>query len=414
MTETPYSPSEISSTARLERLIEISYELNSTADRDVLLQVIMDAATELTGAETASVMLLDPHTRELYFAAASKSSQPGIIGMKVPLENSIGGAILLHEEPMIVSDVRQDPRYYAKVGQTLDYETRSLLGVPMLAEGRKVGVLEAINKVDGEFNQEDVDTLSTLATLAAIAIRKAALISELQDANEQLNQLDRLKSNFIAIASHELRTPLAIILGYIALLREDVGGREVEGVLTAAVRLRNVMEDMFNLQYIDAGQSQLELSRFCLADRVGEIVEERDSMAEAKEQTVEFHRPEAEMPVLADKESLRLVMNNLISNAVKFTPTGGKITLTVSERPREVWVSVADSGAGIPEEAQPRVFDRFFQAEDHMIRHHAGLGLGLALAKELLEMQDGRIWFESTEGEGSTFTFALPLALNES
>jgi GAF domain-containing protein len=207
-----------------KRMLEISYELNSTADLDTLLRIIMDAASELTSCDSASVLLLNPRTRDLYFAATSQRSSPGLIGMTVPLENSIAGAILLNEEPIIVSDVSQDPRHHKKVGEDLDYEIRSLLGIPMLAEEHKVGVLEAINKIEGEFDQEDVETLTTLGNLAAVAIHKAALITQLQDANEQLSQLDQLKSDFIAIASHELRTPLAVILGYVSLLKEDVGG----------------------------------------------------------------------------------------------------------------------------------------------------------------------------------------------
>jgi len=398
------------SLAKRKRMLEISCELNSTADLDTLLRVIMNAATELTEAGAASVLLLDPRTRELYFAAASQDSQPGLIGMTVPLETSIAGAILKKEQPVIVSDVRQDPRHHNQVSKAIDYETHSLLGVPMLAEGRKVGVLEAVNKIEGEFTQDDVETLTTLASLAAIAIHKAGLIAQLKDANEQLGELDRLKSNFIAIASHELRTPLAIILGYATLLKSNVEGEELDRVLEAAMRLRGLMEDMFNLQYIDAGESQLEFSRFCLSRLVEEIVEEQDNLAEAKEQTIQLHLPGETCDVSADRESVCLVLINLISNAVKFTPAGGLINITVTKRPDEVWIAVRDNGIGVSQTHQARIFNRFYQVESHLTREHGGLGLGLAIAKELLEFQNGRIWLESIEGKGSTFTFALPLA----
>ncbi len=406
----PSNPSLQETIAKSRRMLEISCELNSTADLDTLLQVIMNAATELTGAEAASVMLLDPSTRDLYFAAASQSSRPELIGMSVPLDTSIAGAILGSEEPIVVSDVSQDPRHHGQIGKALDHETRSLLGVPMLAEERKVGVLEAINKRKGRFTQEDVETISTLASLAGMAINKARLIAQLTDANEQLAELDRLKSDFIAIASHELRTPLAIMLGYITLLKEDVGGRELDRVLQAAVRLRGLMDEMFNLRYIDAGTPQLSLSRFCVARLARELISERHSLAEAKEQTVESPQLDDSAIVVADKESVRLVLSNLLSNAVSFTPVGGKISATITKRPSEVWVSVQDNGVGIPQAEQARIFDRFYQVEHHMTRRHGGLGLGLSLAKELLDLQNGRIWVESQEGKGSTFTFALPLA----
>ena len=397
-------------TATHKRMLELSYELNSTADLDTLLRIIMDAASELTGCDSASVLLLNPRTRDLYFAATSQRSSPGLIGMTVPLENSIAGAIILNEEALIVSDVRQDPRHHKKVGEELDYEIRSLLGIPMLAEEHKVGVLEAINKIEGEFTQDDVETLTTLGNLAAVAIHRAALITQLQIANEQLSELDKLKSDFIAIASHELRTPLAVILGYVALLKEEVGGAQLERVLKAALKLRELMEGMINLQYIDAGESKLDLSQFSLAALVREVIEEQGHLVQAREHTVQLYLPRESSDVIADQATIRLVLTNLTSNAIRFTPDGGTISINVSRRPDEMHVSVGDSGPGIPQAQQGRLFTRFYQLEPHMTRRHGGLGLGLAIAKELLELQHGRIWLESTMGEGSTFTFALPLA----
>ena len=395
---------------KLKRLVEVSCELNSTLDLNTMLQIIMDAATELTATEAASVLLLDPATRDLYFAAASQGSTPELIGMVVPLDTSIAGAILKSERPMVVPDVRQDPRHHSGTGQAIDFETRSLLGVPMLAEGRKVGVLEAINKISGGFSSDDVDTLNTLASIAAIAIHRAGLIAQLRDANEQLSQLDQLKTNFIAIASHELRTPLAIILGYLSIIQEDVGGQEVEKVLQASIRLRSLMEGMFNLRYIDTGQANLNLTRLCLSPMVSEVVGQQQGLTEARGLTIDWAPPEETYDVLADQEALQLVLNNLISNAIKFTPAGGHINVSLTRRAAEIWVSVADDGIGIPESHHQRIFDRFYQVEDHLTRGHEGLGIGLAVAQELLAVQNGRIWVESQEGQGSTFTFALPLA----
>ena len=396
--------------AKLKRLLEISCELNSSADLDTLLHIMMNAASELTGSEASSVLLLDPRTRELYFAATSADSQPELLGMSVPLENSIAGAILKTAQPLIVPDVLLEPRHHTQVGKAIDLEIHSLLGVPMQAEGRKVGVLEAINKIEGGFTQEDVETLTTLATLAAIAIHKAGLIAQLKDVNEQLSELDRLKNDFLAIASHELRTPLVVILGYITLLKEETGREELGQVMDAAMRLRGLMEDMFNLLYIDAGKSKLTFSRFCLAQLTAEVVAERQELAEARVQSVQLDLPAHVCNVVADRDSIQLVLNNLLSNAIKFTPIGGHIRIRVSERPDEVWVSMSDNGPGIPKVHHQRVFTRFYQQEPHLTRRHGGLGLGLAIVKELLGLQNGRIWVESEEGKGATFTFALPSA----
>ena len=395
--------------SRLRRLLNISVELNSVAELNTQLQIMMDAATELTESEAASVMLLDPRTRELYIAATSRSSHPGLNGMTVPLD-SIAGTILVSEKPLIVPDVHQDPRFHEAVSESVDFPVRSILGVPMLAEGRKVGVLEALNKIEGEFTQDDVQTLATLASLAAVAIRKAGLIIQLQNANEQLNDLDQLKSDFIAIASHELRTPLLIILGYAHLLRERVGGEEMDRVLEAAERLRNLTQTMFNLQYIDTGEAKLNRTIFCLNQLASEIIDEQDSLFTAKEQNIDVKLEKVKCRVVADRESVRLILNNLISNAIRFTQVGGRIALSVIRRPDEAWVAVRDNGIGIPKAEQNRIFDRFYQVEPHLTRQHGGLGLGLAVAKDLVDLQSGRIWVKSKKGKGSTFTFALPLA----
>ncbi len=400
----------LGSTNRLKRMLEISVELNSAAELDALLGVIMDAARELTASEAASVLLLNPHTRELYFAATSAGAHPDLIGMTVSPDSSIAGAVLETAVPLLVSDVRQDPRHNQEIGRAINFETRSLLGVPMLAAGHKVGVLEAINKTGGQFSQDDVETLSTLASLAAIAIHKAGLIAQLREANQRLSELDQLKSQFIAIASHELRTPLGLILGYATLLREKVGGEELEHVLDAAARLRGLMGEMFNLQYIETGKNQLQLSRFCLTDFVREVVEEWSRLADARGHKVHVGMPADRCDVTADPEALRLVMNNLVSNAVKFTPPDGAINISITCRPSEAWVAVQDSGDGIAQADQKHVFSRFFQVENHLTRRHGGLGIGLAVAKDLLELQNGRIWLESEEGQGSIFIFALPLA----
>jgi len=404
------SPSAPEDASKLARLLEISLELNSTADMETLLRVIMDAATELTGSEAASVLLLDPHTRDLYFAAASGGSNPDLIGMTVPTDSSIAGTILKTNEPIIAHNVAQDPRHDKRVAVAIDFETHSLLGVPLLAEGDQVGVLESINKLEGGFTADDTEVLTTLANFAAITIRKAALISQLQDANELLSELDRLKNAFISIASHELRTPLGIILGYANLLKDQVRAEELDYVLKAAAQLRTLMEGMFNLQHVDTGQAKLDLTRFCLVQLVKEVVGNRDYQAEARGQVVTLHMPDEVCTVMGDQESLRLVLSNLLSNAFQFTPIRGQIDISVKKQSTEVWVSVQDNGIGISKAHQKRLFTRFFQAEDHLTRRHGGLGIGLAVAKELLELQNGRVWVKSQEGEGSTFTFALPLA----
>jgi signal transduction histidine kinase len=402
---------------RLARLVEVSRELNSTTNVDDLLKLILNEAAALTGAEVASILLLNPQTRQLHFRTTSGVMPVGMKNMPVPLNNSIAGAVLQANQPLIIDDVTRDPRWHSQVAQAINFETRCILGVPMHDQNRPVGVLESINKNDGHFTEEDVNTLSILADIAGVAVERARLIGELRRANQQLNELDRLKSGFIALASHELRTPLSIILGYVSYLREEAGPQmagQLDNVLRAAVHLRSLIQDMFNLQYVDGGGANLSRRHCDLASLVRETIAERDEMAMARQQTVTVQIGEGDFPICADKGMIEVILGNLLNNAIKFTPNGGSIKITLERNDSEVWLCVSDSGIGIAEDQLERIFHRFYQVEPHLRRRYEGMGLGLAIVKELVELHEGRIWARSQLGRGSDFYIALPLNAPES
>jgi len=400
--------------AALERILKISQILTSTLQLEPLLQTIIQAATELTDTQAGSIMLVDKSTGELRFEAASGSKREEVKRVTVPLEGSIAGWIVREGKPLMIPDVRQDPRFYTRVDETTDFETRSILGVPLQVKGEVIGVLEALNKTgDGIFTPADVQTLSTLAAHAAIAIENARLLTEIQKAYEELSELDRLKSEFVAIASHELQTPLTIILGYASFLKQEATGtasEQLDIVLRSALRLRSLINDMINLRHIETGEAELELEQLSLNELVTTITAEFASLAEAKKQTISIKLASQLPTVKADRQKLHLVLANLLSNAIKFTPEGGGIQVVVEAKGNEVWVSVRDTGIGIPPREQESIFDRFYQVEPSLTRRFEGIGLGLSIAKGMVELHGGRIWVESVEGMGSSFTFALPLS----
>lgn len=399
--------------ARLERMVEISRELNSTTNLDELLTYIIREAAALTAAEAASVLLLDRQTRQLRFKATSNQALvEELVDQPVPLHGSIAGTVLQRDEPLIIQDVSRDPRWNPQVAQAINFQTRSILGVPMRDVERPVGVLEAINKKEGDFTKEDVETLSILADLAGVAVEKARLIEELQEAYEELNELDQLKTNFIALASHELRTPLSIILGYVSFLREQAGpntAEQLDSILQAAIRLRSLIQDMLNFQYADTGEKELKLEEVDFVDLVRTMTAAKDETAEAKQQTITVRLPEEQLPVRADPGVIRVVLSNLINNAIKFTPEEGQISIDVKRHDDEVWLRVSDNGIGIPPDKLERIFRRFYQVEYHLSRRYEGMGLGLAIAKELVELHQGRIWAKNRKPKGSAFYVALPL-----
>jgi len=184
--------------AALERILRISQILTSTLQLEPLLQTIIQAATELTDTEASSIMLVDKNTGELRFEAANGVVREEVKRIAVPLEGSIAGWVVREGKPLLIPDVRQDPRFYTQADETTDFETRSILGVPLQVKGEIIGVLEALNKTgDGIFTQDDIHTLSTLAAHAAIAIENARLLTEIQRAYEELSELDQLKSEFV-------------------------------------------------------------------------------------------------------------------------------------------------------------------------------------------------------------------------
>lgn len=405
-----------SSNSQLRRLVEISRTLNAITDVDRLLHIIITEAAAMTGAEAASILLLDPKTRQLHFRAASNELTPGMINTAVPLNNSIAGAVFQSNRPAIIADVAQEPRWNEKVDKAIDFQTRSILAVPMHDVERPVGVLESLNKLDGGFTPADVETLSTLADIAGVAVEKARLIAELKQAYSELNELDQVKSDFIAIASHELRTPLAIIMGYVGFLREEATpdtAVHLDQVMAASERLRGLIQDMLNLRYTDSDELPLQRQRVDLSVLLRELVLEKKEAFRSRQQTVTLRLAKMPVWVELDREKMGQALVNLLDNAAKFTPVNGRIEVSVYSKQAEAWCCIEDNGPGIPPDKLERIFKRFYQVESSLRRRHEGMGLGLTIAKEMVSLHNGRIWAESEGETGSTFYVVLPLAAQQ-
>jgi len=221
---------------RLSRLVEVSVTLNSTLEPEPLLQFLIRSAADLLDSEAASILLFDEKTQRLYFAASTGADPAELRKIPVPLEGSIAGTIYRDDSPLIINEVAADPRHYRQVGEKIRFEARTMIGVPMRMRDRRIGVLEALNKRGGPFTESDLQTLSIIASQAAVAIHNANLVSALQKAYDELGKVEKLKSDFIAIASHELRTPLGVILGYAAILKEDADQATSEHAAAVLIR----------------------------------------------------------------------------------------------------------------------------------------------------------------------------------
>jgi signal transduction histidine kinase len=399
---------------QLEKLVEISLALNSTLNHAELLQNIIQNATSILDCEAASILLYDEKRNRLFFAASTNSDPKQMAQIPVPIDGSLAGTIFREDKAIILSDVSQDPRHFEGVGQQIHVETRSLLGVPMRIREKGVGVLEAINKKNGNFSAEDEYLLSVLASQAAVAIYNSRLILALQKAYNDISETDRLKSNFLALASHELRTPLGIIIGYASFLQEEQEGEvseNAERVLAAASQMRSVIDAMTSLQLLQAKGLTFRPRVVPIQQVIHAAYEEVRSLAEEMHQTVTFDLPANSLLVTADPEKLTPAFVNLLHNAIRFTPSGGQITVRAAQRSGNVAIWISDTGLGLAADQLTKIFQEFYQVEPHNTRHFGGLGIGLTIAKGLIETQGGRIWAESEGlGQGTTLKILIPPA----
>lgn len=398
---------------QLKRLVELSVTLNSTLDLDALLQLITATATELLDCEAASILLYDEKKQRLFFAAATGSDPAKLAEVPVPIETSLAGEIFRTNSPLLMNDAEHDPRHYPIVSEHIKYKVKSLLGVPMPIRERIVGVLEAVNKRNGIFDEHDASLLSVTAAHAAIAINNARLLRATRRALEKVKESNELKSNFLALASHELRTPLGIIIGYSTFLTEDAKGElsnHANQVLNAARQMRSILDEMNNLAMLKSDEMALKSQKVAMEDVLAYACEGIREIASTRKQTLVYEFSEEPYIVNVDIDKTALAFGNILGNAIRFSPEGSEIRVGVTKDGNQVLSWVQDRGIGIPADKLQKIFEEFYQIEPPNTRHYGGLGIGLTIAKGLIEAQDGKIWAESVgEGKGSTFKVLLPM-----
>lgn len=411
-----HSPFELRQTIRqLARLVEISVTLNSTLEIERLLQYIAESAADLLDCDAAAILLYDQEQNQLVFTASTGIDSEELSRQPVALEGSIAGSIFFNNEPILINNVDQDERRDQLTGERTFFHPLKYLGVPMRLRENVIGVLEALNKRNEDFSSTDIRLLGVTASHAAVAIENARLVSALQQANEELLQANKLKSDFLAIASHELRTPLGIILGYASLLKDEVAGPpatdHAEIVLSSALRLHSLVEEMTTMNQLQVGRSGLHTQPVPIQKILANVVQNLRTVAEKKQQKINLQIPKAPLVIHGDLPKLEIVFSNLLNNAIRFTPEGGQITIKVSASPGKIGVEVVDNGSGIELDHLEKIFQPFYQVENHLTRRVGGMGLGLATARGIVELHGGRIWAESDgAGKGSTLKVVLPRA----
>jgi signal transduction histidine kinase len=431
---------------RAKQILEISYEMTSTVSLQALLKRIVEAAVELTDSASAGILLSGDNDTELRFTIASDSAG-ALTGIPVPIDRSVAGHVFTTGEPLIVPDVRSEPRYYDGVAQQIGIVARSLLAVPLQFKSHRIGVLEVENKRDGQqFDQEDVETLTSLASHATIAIENAQLYQQLEQHRDHLQELveerttelqaavteaqllnQRLEKEieerevliadlkaFSHTVAHDLKNPLSLIVGYSSMLMskpvimeepelmdiaEPIGRtagrmiRIIDGILTlASVGRDHIIPEPLDMNWVITG----------VEDRLALLVKEYQAV---------ILKPENWPPVLGYAQWLEEVWANYISNAIKYGGRPPRIELgadppaaLMADGGEYVRFWVRDNGPGLPEDVQPQLFSEFARFDET----HTGYGLGLSIVKRIVTKLGGQVGIESAPGHGSLFFFTLP------
>jgi signal transduction histidine kinase len=292
---------------------------------------------------------------------------------------------------------------------------RSLLAVPLLIEQQVFGGLVIYRPESGSFSREVVNLLQTFATQSVLAIQNARLFREIEDKGHQIEIASQHKSQFLANMSHELRTPLNAILGYTELIMDDIYGEVPEKIRDVLDRVQksghhllSLINAVLDLSKIEAGQLELALADYSLAEVVHAVVTQVESLAAEKGLSLRATLARSLPAGRGDERRLAQVLLNLVGNAIKFTEAGD-VRIAARVDGDAFVVSVEDTGPGIAAADRERIFEEFQQADSSSTRKKGGTGLGLSIAKRIVELHGGRIWVESTVGRGSTFSFRVPV-----
>ena len=376
---------------------------------------IVTIAARAVEADMAAVLLLDEATNELV-------TQPGAYGglpegvARVPLTDERRSSVRVFKSgaPFWTGNAQNDPGVIASYAKL--WKVHSLLVVPITREGRPIGVLRLGSFRRDFFTPEHAQMMTLIAEEAAVLVETAVLNRKLRESTEQLKALNRMKDEFVSTVSHEFKTPLTTINGFVTVMLEGETGpladQQRKFLLTvknAVRRMNALVNELLDLSKLEAGQ-EMELARLNLAEAARAAVERFEPQAADGGKRLVCEVPDVLPAVRADARWLPLVLDNLVSNALKFTKAGGEIRVRAEDRGELVLVSVSDDGIGVPEADREKVFERFHRAANGRESGAPGTGLGLAIAREIVTRHGGKIWCEPKAGGGTVFVFVLPAA----
>ncbi len=417
----------------LESVTEAARAVVSSLDSNQILARIMEEVIARLDTEAAALLLLDSVRQELKFAAVAGPKSAGLKGVRLKVGQGVVGWVAQHNQPLLVPDVARDERFYKGLDRKTATITRSILCVPLRVRGRLIGVMEVINKRRGQFSVADQRLLESLAAFAAVAIENARLYEE---ANRQIQQatlyardlsdtylrerqqreaLDRLRHSFLNVVGHELKTPLTVILQGLEAIKNPQRGplnaeqtEIVEMLDRQSSYLKRLIDGLITFATFSARQGTMQFEAVPFETVLDDALALSRFKAARKNLALEDRR-QVPLPILSlDREQMSEAIAHLIDNAIKFSPQGSPVVVQTETEGDDLVVRVIDRGCGIPADQIDGIWDSFTQMNTTLERGLEGLGLGLAIARYIVEAHEGIITVESQLGKGSTFTIRLP------
>jgi K+-sensing histidine kinase KdpD len=397
--------------AQIGLVNQIAGKLTTSLDVDELLSAASEAIQRHFNYFDVTIFIADKEAKEMVLVAHAGNYIDFLPhGYRQKIGQGIVGWVAEHGQPVLANDVTLDPRYMSYQY----HNTNSELALPILINNEVVGVLNVEDTKLHAFDETDVLVLETLCDQIGSAMRNAKLFDEIKKSNQRLLELDRLKTDFVGIVSHDFRTPLStIMLAAKSLLRKEETLKPerlreyLNIIVDQASKLSKLAEDTLSIAKIEAGQLNYQFR----VVNVESIIQEAVSMVKISSRHQFRYQVDVNCSyVRGDQNKLRQVLQNLISNAVKYSPAGGNIEVIVGpheHQPDEVLFSVSDQGLGIPKEYMGKLFQKYSRVETGEATKIKGTGLGLWICREIIKAHGGRIWVESEVGNGSVFKFSV-------
>jgi K+-sensing histidine kinase KdpD len=414
----------------LEKLLEINLYLSATPNLETLLSRIISASKNVLEAYSTSIMLLDEEKGELYFEKVYDSrdkialkDEKALKKLSLKLGEGIAGYVALHGQPLILNDVQNDPRFSSKGDVSTGIVTKSMIALPLKSKNRTIGVMEVINKIEGEFSEEDLPICQALANVASVSIENARLFFETERSLRRLAKMEASKYQLVNLLFHALKIPVSSIKGYAEYVLENIENVGKETVADFArishnesTTINKMINDLYVINEYDDLVQKLNYEPLNLAEILQFHLEKRSKLQKefnfmlSLEPNVESNNYVIEI----DYDKIEHCIQHLLDLVTKYSPSAGTIKIGLHELPAEegkpgfVEVEIEDEGLNIPDDLWEKVHETFQNTEEPSSQTFEAIGLGLFICRKIIEAHGGQIYWQKKEGTGSKIFVKLP------